>query len=113
MLIIFIKCKCPYLDALWVRVHLCWIAVQQIWRLQRKTSFSCNQKGSPISKHIMVLERIKICGWAPLGTENMKDCAAEGQQKFTVILCYAYTLTSKINRPTNNASPLIHISRPR
>jgi hypothetical protein len=38
--------------------------------------------GSPISKHVKVLERIKIWSWVLTGSETKNYCAGEGQQKF-------------------------------
>jgi hypothetical protein len=35
------------------------------------------------SKHVKVLERIKIWSWLPKGPETKANCAGEGQQQFT------------------------------
>jgi hypothetical protein len=55
------------------------------------TNVSPTQKDQPLllSNTQTVLERTDIWSWVPTGPEAKNDCAGEGQQQSTAMLCYA------------------------
>jgi hypothetical protein len=53
----------------------------------RRTNPASRRRGDPISKHINGL--VKNRNMVPTGPETKSDCAGEGQQHFTALLCSA------------------------
>jgi hypothetical protein len=70
MRMVSVKYKCPYPDAVWVRVHLWWITVPQMWRLLRKTNLSSRRRGDP--RHINGIGTNKNLIMGPDGDRNQE-----------------------------------------
>jgi hypothetical protein len=89
MSMVSMKNKCPYLDAVWVRVYQCWITVLQMWGLVRKTNPSFRWREGPIFKHINGLGTKENLVMSPDGARNQEQlCWREP----AAIYCYALSL---------------------
>jgi hypothetical protein len=75
MSVLSIKYKYSCLDAVCVRLYLCWITVQQMQRLLRKTNISSRRREDSISKHINCLGTNTNLIMGPDGDKNY--CAGE------------------------------------
>jgi hypothetical protein len=80
------KYRCQYFNAVWLRVHSCWITVQQMWRLFRTTNPSPLEGGGPISKYINDIATNKSLVMSPDRRRNQKYLCWRGPAE---IYCYA------------------------